>query len=283
MCSETSKVSIGLPVYNGEKYLDQSLCSLLSQSYKNIEIIVSDNASTDTTSEICQKYSEQDDRIIYHRQNKNMGPLWNFNYVLRQASGEYFMWCAHDDLWDKGWISTLVKNYKRKTCISFGHVVNIDNDNNILRTYSNFNFSGNKLSRLIKYYLAEDSNGKANIIYGIYKTTELKNIGFKDYGFSEYGQDYQFIFDCLQNGEISTDPSVLLYKRIENVNNNRQSIFSKFTSLLLLNRARSYFMYPMIVSRPIYKAIFVGLFPIKYLVSFIYNFKRIMERRYVRK
>src|SRR3989442_1198286 len=92
-------VSIGLPIYNGERYLRQALDSLLSQAYENFELIVSDNASDDATPEICAAYAARDARIKYFRAPTNMGAVWNFNRVFELAGGEFFMWAAHDDLW----------------------------------------------------------------------------------------------------------------------------------------------------------------------------------------
>ncbi len=91
------KVSIGLPVFNGEKFLQKCLDSLLVQTYDNFELIISDNASTDTTSQICEEYSRKDDRIRYIRQKKNIGMMQNFNFVLQEAKCEYFMWIGSDD------------------------------------------------------------------------------------------------------------------------------------------------------------------------------------------
>jgi glycosyltransferase involved in cell wall biosynthesis len=91
-------VSIGLPVYNGENYLAETFDSLLAQTYRDFELIVSDNASTDSTSEICRDYANRDPRIQYHRSDTNKGAAWNFNNTFRLSSGEYFKWAAHDDL-----------------------------------------------------------------------------------------------------------------------------------------------------------------------------------------
>jgi glycosyltransferase involved in cell wall biosynthesis len=93
------RLSIGLPVYNGEQYLAQSLDALLSQSYEDFELIISDNASTDGTAEICGRYAAQDPRICYLRQPRNIGAAPNHNVVVRQARGELFKWASHDDLY----------------------------------------------------------------------------------------------------------------------------------------------------------------------------------------
>lgn len=91
-------ISIGLPVFNGERYLAEALDSLLAQTINDFEIIISDNASTDDTQTICAYYLAKDSRVIYHRQPQNLGAAFNFNYVFSQARGVYFKWAAHDDI-----------------------------------------------------------------------------------------------------------------------------------------------------------------------------------------
>jgi glycosyltransferase involved in cell wall biosynthesis len=93
------RVSIGLPVYNGEEYLKYALDSILSQTYEDFELIVSDNGSTDRTEKICRDYASKDKRIRYYRNDKNLGAAWNFNHVFELSSGEYFKWATHDDLY----------------------------------------------------------------------------------------------------------------------------------------------------------------------------------------
>lgn len=92
------KVSLGMPVYNGERYLKEAIDSILSQTYTDFELIISDNASTDGTQEICLEYSNKDPRIRYFRNEKNLGSAWNFNRVFELSAGKYFKWAAHDDI-----------------------------------------------------------------------------------------------------------------------------------------------------------------------------------------
>ena len=95
---KNNKVSIGMPIYNVEKFIRKSIESILSQTYSNFELIISDNASTDKTSEICEEYKKKDPRIRYFHHPKNRGPTWNFNFVLKEAKSKYFMWAAADDI-----------------------------------------------------------------------------------------------------------------------------------------------------------------------------------------
>lgn len=104
-------VSIGVPVYNGAKQIRGALDSLLAQSFRDFEIIISDNASTDGTHMICQEYEKKDSRVQYIRQKKNLGPIGNFDFVLNQARGEYFMWAAHDDVWDSQFVARMIQEF----------------------------------------------------------------------------------------------------------------------------------------------------------------------------
>lgn len=91
------RLSIGIPVYNGEASLEQALKSISSQSFRDYEVIISDNASTDNTAQICQEMAAINPRIKYFRQENNIGAVANFKFVLDKAVGEYFHWLAADD------------------------------------------------------------------------------------------------------------------------------------------------------------------------------------------
>ena len=116
MMEKASILSIGVPVFNGEPYLAQSLETILRQTFTNLEVIVSDNASTDRTGEICRSYAARDKRIRYSRNLTNIGPLPNFRRVLELATGEYFMWAACDDYWSPNYVETLVLKFKSSRC-----------------------------------------------------------------------------------------------------------------------------------------------------------------------
>lgn len=91
------RVSIGLPVYNGELLVGDALESLLNQTFSDFEIIISDNGSTDGTAEICRAYAAKDARVHYYRSPRNAGAAQNFNRIVPRAQGVYFKWAAHDD------------------------------------------------------------------------------------------------------------------------------------------------------------------------------------------
>ena len=102
------RVSLGLPVYNGENYLGEAIDCLLAQTFKDFELIISDNASTDATQQICEDYAAKDSRIRYFRQPENMGAAANYDFAFHQAQANYFRWCTHDDLVGKDFLEACV-------------------------------------------------------------------------------------------------------------------------------------------------------------------------------
>lgn len=111
----TPLVSIGLPVYNGENYLEEAIQSILQQTYTNFELIICDNASTDRTSDICKHYSHIDSRITYYRNSENTGAARNFNRTFQLSKGKYFKWSAHDDLIDPRFLEYAVDVLEKRS------------------------------------------------------------------------------------------------------------------------------------------------------------------------
>lgn len=91
-------LSIGLPVYNGERFLRSTLEALLAQTFDDFELLISDNASDDGTEEICREFAAKDRRVKYLRQPENLGASWNYNHVFHISNGKYFKWSACDDI-----------------------------------------------------------------------------------------------------------------------------------------------------------------------------------------
>ena len=98
------ELSVGLPVFNGEQFLKKRLDSILKQTFKNFEIIISDNGSEDTTQQICKEYAKKFEQIRYIRNEVNRGYIWNFNFVLNKSNSKYFVWAAIDDVWENNFI-----------------------------------------------------------------------------------------------------------------------------------------------------------------------------------
>jgi glycosyltransferase involved in cell wall biosynthesis len=103
------RLSVGLPVYNGGRYLAEALDCFLAQTFQDFEIVVSDNASTDQTAEICRSYAERDSRIRYYRNERNLGAIPNFNRVFELSHSPLFKWAAHDDLYRPRYLQTCIR------------------------------------------------------------------------------------------------------------------------------------------------------------------------------
>lgn len=103
------RVSIGMTVYNAARFVRETLDSLLAQDYPDFELVISDNASTDGSSEICREYASRDARIRYYRNDENIGAVRNWNRTLELARGEYFMWAADHDLYHPSYVQTCLR------------------------------------------------------------------------------------------------------------------------------------------------------------------------------
>lgn len=112
---QAPKVSIGMPVYNGEKYLRIALDCALRQDFPDFELIISDNASADGTQEICREYAARDPRIRYHRNETNLGASANYNHVFTLARGEFFRWASHDDEYHPSHLRRCLETFARSS------------------------------------------------------------------------------------------------------------------------------------------------------------------------
>lgn len=122
-------VSVGLPVYNGENYLEQALTSLLGQTFEDFELLISDNGSTDATEEICRDLST-DPRVRYDRVPVNRGAARNYNRLVHAARGPWFRWASHDDLSDPRLLEVLLAHAREhpQAVLVYGKTVLVDGD-----------------------------------------------------------------------------------------------------------------------------------------------------------
>lgn len=131
------RVSVGIPVYNGERYIRGAIESILAQDYTDFELLISDNGSTDGTQAICEELAARDSRIRYLREPENKGAAWNFDRLPHLARGEYFRWHCHDDLIAPTHLSTCVAALDRapkSVIMVYTGTAQIDEDGNIVRT-----------------------------------------------------------------------------------------------------------------------------------------------------
>lgn len=214
------KVSVGLPVFNGEKYLAEALDSLLKQEYESFELVIFDNASEDATEKICREYVERfKGRMSYFRHASNLGVMANFRYAFESARGEYFMWAACDDLWDERWLLKMVSLIESSNAdIAFGRITHIDGVGRSIWQPANnasFCYTGATLLRRLRFFLDYEGLGKANVIYGLFRRRLFPTISaaLRDLELGKMRYDYSFVFRLLKEGIVVGDESVVMKKR----------------------------------------------------------------------
>jgi glycosyltransferase involved in cell wall biosynthesis len=136
--SHVPRVSIGIPVFNGERYLEEAIRSIIDQTFTDLELVISDNASTDGTAEICQRYAALDRRVRYHRNAHNIGGSANFKRVFELSRGEYFKWAAYDDLIAPQFLEKAVDilDHMPSVVLCYARTVVIDEHGGVVRPYA---------------------------------------------------------------------------------------------------------------------------------------------------
>jgi len=134
----TALIDIGLPVFNGEKYILEAIESILSQTLKEFRLIICDNASIDNTQNICKSYEKKDSRIVYIRNKKNYGAAYNYNKTVQLATSKYFKWAAHDDILHKEFLEKCINKLESDNTISlcYPKTYKIDGTGIIVGDYS---------------------------------------------------------------------------------------------------------------------------------------------------
>lgn len=190
-------VSIGLPVYQGAAYISNALKSLCAQSYSKFELIISDNASTDDTSKICQAYANIDNRITYIKHEQNQGAASNFKFVLNIAKGDFFFWAAHDDSWSTNFIETnlnfLISNNEYIASIS---PVRFEDGNFEPLSVGDMDLIGMPCNRFAIYLSCWHSN---SLFYSLFRTEDLKLCPYL--GMDFLGSDWAIMLYVIKRGK----------------------------------------------------------------------------------
>ena len=206
----TPRLTIGLPVYNGENFLAESIEALLGQSFEDFELIISDNASTDGTAEICHGYERQDSRIRYVRQPRNIGLSPNHNFTLDEAKGEFFKWGAHDDLYARDLIKLCVETLDARPDVVLAHswTARIDSDGSVTKaekyTLATGSSRPSERFRSTLFDLGGDDDG------GVVRTAVLRSIAPKG---SYHHADRTVISELALHGPFYHIPEWLFFRR----------------------------------------------------------------------
>jgi len=206
------KVSVGIPVYNEGKHLSQLLHAVSAQTYVAMEIIVSDNASTDNTWEIIQEYAAKDNRFKIVRHPKNMGAHFNFKYVLERATGEYFIWAGGHDVWGEGVIASCVGHLDANphTMLCVPQTRWMDESGKLLPiTVRNVDTCGapNQAERILRFFRQMD---RCSAIYGLHRRASL--IATLPWP-KVIGPDFITLLRIAKKGDIVTDHGTFWCRR----------------------------------------------------------------------
>lgn len=211
--SRDPRVSLGVPLYNAERYLEGCLDALLAQDYPDLEIVICDNASTDRTWEICQRYAARDPRIRLHRNPVNLGGPANYARVAALARGELFKWVAYDDLCAPQYVSSCVAALDAagpRAILAYPRTVLIDGSGAEIAPYAdNFDLRDHRRARRVAR--ATRSLNLCHAHFGVHRLEALRRTGLiRPYP----GSDYTLLVELAALGEIHEVDRVLFRRRI---------------------------------------------------------------------
>lgn len=236
LIAETVKpVSIGMPVYNSAHFIREALDSLLNQTFTDFELIISDNASTDDTESICREYTKKDKRIRYFRQAVHRNVYSNYQFVLDEAIGEYYMWAAADDIKSDNFIEEnyLFLQANQDYVASISPVRFQGEDFDELRM-GDLSLDGQTFDdRLLKFFVKWHSNGR---FYSLIRRSALSKLTID--GEDYLGNDWIIVINLLSQGKMKriSKGYVVLGKNGESSTTN---VFDKYN-----NKNFLYFIFP---------------------------------------
>jgi glycosyltransferase involved in cell wall biosynthesis len=207
-----ARVSLALPVYNGERFVAEAIRSILAQDYADFELLITDNASTDRTEEICKSFAAKDHRIRYIRNERNLGAAGNFNLGFEKTSGNYFKWCAHDDLLSPNYLSECVAvlDADPNVVIAYGELVGID-EHGVMTGYVEQHLPGldefpalQRLRTLLPVHVIVAA------IFGLYRRSALAKTSLH---LPYYSSDCVLLTEMVLLGRIARSAHAVLYNR----------------------------------------------------------------------
>jgi len=206
------KLSIGLPVYNGERYLRETLDSILGQGFTDFELLISDNASTDATGEIARSVAAGDPRVTYHRNPVNAGASANFMGVFRRASARYFKWACADDRLAPGFLDAALRELEAHTSavLCYGQVTLIDGDGRDIGRYEQgLDLRSSDVAE--RFRRASSHTGLLNVLQGVIRADALARVGEQG---AYRGWDEVLVAELSLQGPIHEIPAAMLSRRM---------------------------------------------------------------------
>jgi glycosyltransferase involved in cell wall biosynthesis len=217
-------LTIGLPVYNGENGIRRSIDSILAQTFTDFELIISDNASTDSTSDICSEYEKKDSRVRHVRHSETRNFMINWRFPVEQAKGKYFMWISDDDIWEDTFVEKNIEILESHPKV-VGSISNIKLFGPNIKNYmSNSKESQSKLKIVRSVTGTYEEKVKKILefnwclnLYSIFRTKELKKSLVYTVLIS---WDFAVMLSVIEFGEFYVLDEVLLKRGTEGATSN---------------------------------------------------------------
>jgi glycosyltransferase involved in cell wall biosynthesis len=206
------RVSIGMPVYNGARYIEETLDSLLAQTFEDFELNICDNASKDRTEQICRAYEDKDSRISYTRNAENLGAAKNYRCAFERSSGEYFRWANCDDLFAPEGLARCVEilDQEPSVVLTYPKTMLIDERGREISGYEDrLDLRCAKASR--RFIECHSLLGLNNIIYGLMRAGIVRQTGLLR---NFPGGDIPLVAELSLYGRFWEIPEFLFYRRI---------------------------------------------------------------------
>ena len=205
-------VSIGMPVHNGMPFIEPAVRSLLDQSHSNLEIIISDDCSQDGTLATCSRLAAADPRIRVVAQPAPLGMWDNFQFVLGQATGRWFMWAAQDDIWHADWVESALEELTDNRLMSVGSFCTVDEEERPIHMFPPVRFSDKPTIRVLQVMYTRVTG---LLMYGVFDRVKLVETGAFS-GLKSFGRhaEHLFLFRVASRGQLVQTSRSLMLKRV---------------------------------------------------------------------
>lgn len=217
MMNKETLLTIGMPVYNDLEFIQESLDSILNQSFQGYELIIIDDCSTDGSGEICKEIAAKNEHIQYHRNEQNIGISKNMTALLNLAETEYFAWAGDDDIVSFEYFQELISLLETNpSAISaFCDYSIIDEKGEVIRLIQADYSADNPIERIKKLAVIQDDG----FGYGVFRTSKIKNTHFPTWWWpnkeSAYNNIYPSLCFYLASGPYLHSKKRMFYKRVK--------------------------------------------------------------------
>ncbi|MDP3842922.1 MAG: glycosyltransferase family 2 protein [Oxalobacteraceae bacterium] len=215
-------VSICIPTHNRSRTLNRAVDALIRCSYENLEIIISDNASSDDTQSVCAGLTKLDSRVKYFRHAENLGPTTNFEFARAQATGKYFLWLSDDDYLDPDYIRICVYELERDPSLVIASGLGAFHSGDSKPTHFDNVVQPNSLSPLLRAVKFLWSVGDSSTFFGVYRLDHVNDCWIPNC----LGGDWAWVADVLLRGRAKMIPTTFNYRQLGGMSYSRRRIAS---------------------------------------------------------